>query len=327
MSLLLLVLQSHLPVLQVLLAALPALLIPKKLTFDTGALACYLAMLNSVNSLSIASCQYRKQMDALTAVAAYRAATAAATATASTIAAAAAASGGASLAIASPNAVFVFDTSNQAATYNRLTADDRNLADLKSDANNSNNFFNSTLKVTFKGIESSVVVAGTGYKTTDLELNQSIKQAINSDAVLSKLLLATDGPANSLVVTSLIDGAQVTGNLAVTVTLPTTVTAADIAGATTAYGLAAGATEAQVLAAMTTAKTAFDVKGDYTTQFAESGAAAGNVVLVGANSTSSSDNTITLGTGNDVLVLGTTETTIDADDQLQRKGHLLWFLR
>ena len=66
-----------------------------------------------------------------------------------------------------------------------------------------------------------------------------------------------------------------------------------------------------LLAALTTAKTAFDARGDYVTQFAESGAAGGNVVLVGANSTSSSDNTITLGTGNDVLVLGTTETTID----------------
>ncbi|MFO1381163.1 MAG: hypothetical protein U1F63_12535 [Chitinivorax sp.] len=229
-----------------------------------------------------------------------------ATATASTVATAAANSGAQSLTVAAPKAVYVFDTSNQSATYNRLTMDDRNLADLKSDANNTNNFFNSTVKVTYKGLDASVVVAGTGYKTTDLEINQAIKQAINTDAVLSKLLVATDGPANSLVVTSLIDGAHTTGNLAVTVTLPTAVTLADVAGAATAYGLAAGATDAQVLAAMTTAKAAFDTKGDYTTQFAESGAAGQNVTLTGANSTASSDNTVTPGTGNDVIVLGTT---------------------
>ena len=273
----------------------------RSLAFDTGALGVYDA--NSVDSLIMAN---TVQTDALTIVAANAAATAAATATASTIATAAANSGAASLTVSAPKAVYVFDTSNQAASYNKATMDDRNLADLKSDANNTNNFFNSTVKVTYKGLDASVVVAGTGYKTTDLEINQAIKQAINTDAVLSKLLVATDGPANSLVVTSLIDGVHTTGNLAVTVTLPTAVTLADVAGAVTAYGLAAGSTDAQVLAAMTAAKTAFDTKGDYTTQFAESGAAGGNVTLTGANSVSSSDNTVTPGTGNDVIVLGTT---------------------
>jgi hypothetical protein len=41
---------------------------------------------------------------------------------------------------------------------------------------------------------------------TDLQINQAIKKAINSDPVLSKLLEAVDGPANTLVVRSLIDG-------------------------------------------------------------------------------------------------------------------------
>jgi hypothetical protein len=229
-----------------------------------------------------------------------------ATTTASTIATAAANSGANSLTLAAPKAVFVFDTSNQSASYNKATMDDRNLADLKSDANNSYNFFNSTVKVTYKGIDASVVVAGgTDFKTTDLQINQALKLAINSDAVLSKLLLVTDGPANSLVVTSLIDGTHTTANLAVTVTLPTTA-GSNVAAAATSYGLAAGATDAQVLTAMSTAKGLFDTKGDYTTQFAESGAANANVTLTGANSVSSSDNTITGGTGNDVIVLGTT---------------------
>jgi hypothetical protein len=209
------------------------------------------------------------------------------------------------LTIAAPKAVYVFDTSNQTAAYNLVTMDDRNLADLKSDNNDSYNFFNSTVKVTYKGIDASVVVAGTGYKTSDLEINQAIKKAINTDAVLSKLLLATDGPANSLVVTSLIDGTHTTVNLAVTVTLPTTV-GVDVAAAAAAYGLPVGTTEAALLASMATAKATFDTNGDYVTQFAESGAAGGNTVLVGGNSLSSSDNTITGGTGNDVIVLGTT---------------------
>jgi hypothetical protein len=231
-----------------------------------------------------------------------------ATATASAIATAAANSGASSETFAAPKAVYVFNTSDQTAAYNRLTADDRNLADLKSDVNNSHNFFNSTVKVTFKGLDASVVVAGTGYKTTDLQLNQAIKSAINGDAVLNKLLVATDGPANSLVVTSLIDGVQTTANLAVMVSLPvvTSLTGADVTGAAAAYGLPAASTSADILAALTTAKTAFDTKGDYTTQFAESGAANANVVLVGANSVSSSDNTVTGGADNDVIVLGTT---------------------
>lgn len=228
-----------------------------------------------------------------------------ATTTAATIATAAAASGANSLTITAPKAVYVFDTTNQMASYNRLTADDRNLADLKSDNNDSYNFFNSTVKVSYKGIDASVVVAGTGYKTSDLEINQAIKKAINTDAVLSKLLVATDGPANSLVVTSLIDGTHTTVNLAVTVTLPTTV-GVDVAAAAAAYGLPVGTTEAALLASMATAKATFDTNGDYVTQFAESGAAGGNTLLVGGNSLSSSDNTITGGTGNDVIVLGTT---------------------
>jgi hypothetical protein len=45
------------------------------------------------------------------------------------------------------------------------------------------------------------------------------------------------------------------------------------------------------------------------TQFAETGANAGNVLTVGAKSVTTSDNTITPGSGNDVIVLGTTVNT------------------
>ena len=231
-----------------------------------------------------------------------------ATATASTIAAAARDSGGAGTAeFAVPQkAVFVFNTANQAGTYNVATMDERNLADLKSDTNNVNNFFNSTVKVSYKGIDASMVVPGSGFKTSDLEINQALKNLINNDAALKHLLLATDGPANTLVVTSLIDGAHTPANMSVSVTMPTAVSAADLAGAATAYGLPASTTAAALLTTLAASKTAFDAKGDYTTQLAESGARAGNVTLTGAASTSSSDNTITGAAGNDVIVLGTT---------------------
>lgn len=248
-------------------------------------------------------------------VAANYAAVATATALAAANANAAAASGGLSATVTTPTAVFVFNTADQTASYNKVTSDIRNAADLKSDVNNTYNFFNSTVKVTYKGIDASVVVAGTGFKTTDLQINQAIKNAINSDAVLSKLIVATDGPANTLVVTALIDGVHTTSNLAISVTAPAvgTLSAADIAAAGTAYGLV-GATEATLIGAggvITAAKLAFDTKGDYVTQFAESGASAGNVTTTGANSLSSSDNTITGGTGNDVIVLGTTVSIVD----------------
>ena len=50
------------------------------------------------------------------------------------------------------------------------------------------------------------VPTGDNYAVTQLHINQAIKKAINEDAVLSKLLAATDGPANTLVIKSLIDG-------------------------------------------------------------------------------------------------------------------------
>ncbi len=274
----------------------------QKLAFDTGATGFTVA--GSVDALIATA---HANVEALTAVSTTAAGIAAATATANTIMLAAVASGGQSLTIAAPRAVFVFNTSNQTSTYNVATQDDRNLADLKSDVNNTNNFFNSTVKVVYKGlVATSSVVPGTGFKTTDLELNQAIKAVINGDPVLSKLLVASDGPANTLIVNSLIDGTHTTSNLAISVTVPTSVTSADVAGAIAAGLVPAGSTDAALITAMGVAKAAFDTKGDYVTQFAESGASGGNVVLVGANSFTSSDNTITPGLGNDVIVLGTT---------------------
>ncbi len=68
--------------------------------------------------------------------------------------------------------------------------------------------------------------AGDDMVLSRAEYNAAIKQAINEDAVLSKLLAATDGPNNTLVIESLIDGEFTVDDLdfAVTATDLTTLT-------------------------------------------------------------------------------------------------------
>ncbi|MCL2345772.1 MAG: DUF4214 domain-containing protein [Desulfobulbus sp.] len=70
------------------------------------------------------------------------------------------------------------------------------------------------------------------YIVNDLQINQAIKAAINGDPVLSKLLVATDGPSNILVVTSLTDGRHVDVNdLGIEFAIPTVaLSAGEIAG-------------------------------------------------------------------------------------------------
>lgn len=67
-----------------------------------------------------------------------------------------------------------------------------------------------------EGFESSVVIGDiTGDQRT---INQAIKNAILNDEVLSDLLSVVDGPDNTLIVTSKIDGVSVAADLDVTVT-------------------------------------------------------------------------------------------------------------
>ena len=226
-------------------------------------------------------------------------------------------------------AVFVVNTANQlnvtttpGSGYVLNINDERNVSDLRSDADNTYNMFATRLTVNFKGIEATVSVGNTGFRTSDLQINQAIKDAVNNDAVLKALLSANDGPANTLVITSLIDGVRTVADMVITVTLPVVGTLAlgDVNSAATAYGVAA--TEAAVLAAMATAKATFDTKGDYVDQLGETGAfsttnaVGGNALLTGANSTTTADNTITPGDGNDVIVLGTTVDTTSPGNAL-----------
>ena len=171
-----------------------------------------------------------------------------------------------------------------------------NVWNLTSDANDGYKLFKSSVAVTFKGFEASAAIIDLRGVVTDLDINQAIKKAINDDAVLSKLLVAEDGPANTLVVTSLIDGNLVAADLAVSLVLPTAITPGEAVQLKTWWNDVTVVDQASALAAMTTVKAAFDAKGDYTTEVSSSFSGASSHV---------SDNTITGGTGNDVLVLGT----------------------
>jgi len=192
-------------------------------------------------------------------------------------------------------AVWVFNTKDQ--TSASLPAE-RILDDLISSSNSSYLLYKATAAVTFRGLVSSKVVIESStstYKSTDLQINQAIKKAINSDAVLSKLIVATDGPANTLVVKSLIDGTRVDGDLAVAIAVPATadLTVAEVAAVAAVYGSAV--TYAGVTGAMAT------TFGDYDARLANDGSAD----FAGSDSNAAADSTHTLGTENDVLVLST----------------------
>lgn len=196
---------------------------------------------------------------------------------------------------------------------------------------NDKNFFSAVdVSVSFKHITKTITVSSTDGFTTDLQINQAIKNAINNDTTLKALLVAKDGPANSLVIESLIDGAA-TGDLNVAFARTATLsqTEADNFGAAyraayvaqgidpVAQGIFASATAvtiAEVTAIMdahidgltnsgitNTAIHANSDKGDYAVGTGTATPSTGN----------KGDGTFTLGTGNDILVLDTNAESSD----------------
>lgn len=144
------------------------------------------------------------------------------------------------------------------------------------------------------GFESTVRVT-----TNDLgnqaTVNQAIKNAINNDAVLSKLLLAEDGPENTLVITSKIDGQFSSNDIVIDVE------AIDLADQSTAtqddlqdaYELLMRDSDAVLTQAILDGyANAYD--GNIAT-----------LALQGSDSVYTSDNRINVGSGDDLVVLGT----------------------
>jgi hypothetical protein len=186
----------------------------------------------------------------------------------------------------------------------------RTLENLVSDNNDASlKLFKATATVDYQGFSKAVTIDSTNYLTSDLQINQAIKKAINSDAVLSKLLLATDGPANTLVITSLVDGAQVDtaagADLTVTIASAKATEFSDVelAALITAGYVAAGSTKADVVTAINAAANAVNgPNADYAAKFAHNGK---DAVYSGSNSNNATLNIIEGAAGNDVIVTGT----------------------
>lgn len=192
---------------------------------------------------------------------------------------------------------------------------------IDSGKNDKNFFAGVEVSVTFKHITKTVKVSSTDGFTSDLQINQAIKDAVNNDATLKALLVAKDGPANSLIVESLVDGA-VANDFNVEFARTSTLSEADAATIGAAYRAAylamginpnaiipaTSITAAQVIAVMdkhindlgatigssSTADIDFGSElGDYTGYYKEEAKADGN----------QGDSTFNLGTGNDILAL------------------------
>ncbi len=190
-------------------------------------------------------------------------------------------------------AIFVFNTL-------RATSIQTDINDLQSDANDTYQLFNTTLTVDFMGFEVEVAVPNTLGEATDLQINQAIKDAINNDDVLGKLLNAYDGNGNSLVVESKIDGLMDLTDLTISLEGPSTLTLSDAGTLNAYYGTTL--TQAQLVTLIGNEVTAFNTKADYDTRFADTSWGSD---IDGDISDHTSDNTVEGEFGNDVFVLGT----------------------
>jgi hypothetical protein len=165
---------------------------------------------------------------------------------------------------------------------------------------------------TTNGFSAKVVIptVANSSAVTQFHLNQAIKDAINNDPVLNKLLLASDGPSNTLTIRSLTDGVYNSNDLLLTVSSAydsTSIT--DQAAILAAYKLFTGDTAATlpdaVTASGTTTVNALNAVTGMATVGGVLGLISAGVVANGTFSTANSDNTINMGAGQDVLVLGT----------------------
>ena len=166
--------------------------------------------------------------------------------------------------------------------------------------------FETSLTVSFAGAggtttrESTVVIPqniiDANGNITEQELNQAIKDAINTDSVLSSVLEAVDGPGQSLVVYSKIDGSFVQDDLAISVE--------QIEDPLTGANIPTDFTPASYATDTTAAETDFvNVAGD-------SDAESDNIILVTGESTQE-----------DVIVLSTNDGFVSAGPALNEASN------
>ncbi|MFO1326909.1 MAG: hypothetical protein U1F56_06100 [Rubrivivax sp.] len=220
----------------------------------------------------------------------------------------------------SGRAIWVFNTTDQDPAAVLPAA--RDIDNLESDDNDHYFMYKAVLTVTYRGVENKTpVTIGSlpgSYLTTDLHINQAIKAAINNDPVLAKVLVARDGPANSLIVNSLIDGDFDETDLSVDIELPDDLSTTDVNALLKAWDdeLDDGGydnDEGGIFDLMDDELADWDATTDYDTALANDGAAD----RTGADSViTTTDNLIEGGTGDDVIALSTTVTDNDVDEDV-----------
>jgi len=202
---------------------------------------------------------------------------------------------------AGDDTVYADNTGDKAVWVLNATPTGNVLNDIQSSANDSYQLYKTKVAVSFKGFEATADIADIRGIATDLEINQAIKKAINDNPTLNKLLVAEDGPANTLVITSLIDGTVADADaLGFTLVAPATLSTGEATQLSAWYGTTA--TAATIQAVVDGFNTPVGVD-PYIKALALDGA--GGTPLDGSPSGHTADNTITGGLGNDVLVLGT----------------------
>ncbi len=154
------------------------------------------------------------------------------------------------------------------------------------------------------GLEVTVdIPTGDNYAVTQYHLNQAIKNAINNDPVLSKLLKAEDGPTTSLIITSLVDGEHEETDLTITASNSNTYAATDsqVVDAYRAFMKDSALIFTDVNNAITGNITAINLRDGFVND-----ANPATQFDAGSDSTLLTDNIIDMGAGvDDVLVLST----------------------
>jgi len=163
------------------------------------------------------------------------------------------------------------------------------------------------------GYEVTVAIpTGENFAVNQYHVNQAIKAAINDNAVMSKLLVAEDGPMNTLVIKSLIDGEFTATDLKIDIEQPLAVNDPVAAAVVTAYqkfthdsGADAGDVITANLASAVTlnAVDGIDVPKLAQFQFLDNNNNLITADYTGQDAIGMTDNTIELGLGDDVVVL------------------------
>ena len=183
-----------------------------------------------------------------------------------------------------------------------LTSD---IDQIVTDANDNYALYQQTLNLDYDGYTVSTVI--TDFNTTDLELNNLIKGLISGDEHLSDLLVAEDGPGNTLIVRSLIDGVQAAADVSVSLTANTTI-GAQSDNTINLFNAANNITDAtptlaELQTAVNNGLAAFNTENDYNDQLAieSDDATAENTTITFATNAANGTITATLG-GLDVQI-------------------------